>query len=494
MALAELRREATVVAPRIFSVPASEDHSLGDRAVRWCREHGIGLDPEQEMVLAASLNVREDGRWSAFEVGMNVPRQNGKGEVLMARELFGLFELGERYQVHSAHEFKTSERHFERLQSVIERSAPLLKRVKRTHTGRIVGFRYSHGDEAIELQDGERIEFRTRTKGGMRGFDDVSLIVLDEAMILSDAALSAMMPTVRASKAEHGPQIWYAGSAVDQEIHDHGFVWTRVRERGMSEDPSLFYAEWSLDFDHPDEVPDEVASDPDEWHKVNFAMAHGRVLPEHMEREFRSIARRGFVVELLGVGDYPATDGSHDTLITSEMWNDVRDEESVLVDPVCIAFDVSPDRRTSVAAAGLNEQGKLHVEVVASRPGTGWVAELLEGVYQRHEVVEVICDGFGPSASIAARIEEAGVKVRRANSGEYATACGLFVDAVGERTMRHIGQQDLDAAVRAARTRPLVDRWAWSRSKSVSDVGTLVASSLALWSADEKDFGNVVIF
>ena len=64
----------------------------------------------------------------------------------------------------------------------------LLRRVKRADTGthRVVGFRYSHGDEAIELQDGSRIEFRTRTKGGMRGFDDVSLLVLDEAMILAE--------------------------------------------------------------------------------------------------------------------------------------------------------------------------------------------------------------------------------------------------------------------------------------------------------------------
>jgi hypothetical protein len=41
--------------------------------------------------------------------------------------------------------------------------------------------------------------------------------------------------------------------------------------------------------------------------------------------------------------------------------------------------------------------------------------------------------------------------------------------------------------VRGARTRPLVDRWAWSRSKSVSEIGPLIAASLASWSAVDRD-------
>jgi hypothetical protein len=44
------------------------------------------------------------------------------------------------------------------------------------------------------------------------------LLVLDEAMIISEAAHSSAMPIIRASKAERGPQLWYTGSAVDQEI------------------------------------------------------------------------------------------------------------------------------------------------------------------------------------------------------------------------------------------------------------------------------------
>jgi len=483
-----------MVNPRVMAVPPAPS-SLGSRAVEFSRRVGLRLDPEQEMVLERSLGVRDDGRWQTFEVGINQPRQNGKGEILMARELFGLFELEERLLVHSAHEFKTSERHFMRMEAAIRNCPDLYARLKRSNAGRVVGFRYSHGDEAIELESGALIEFRSRTKGGMRGWDDVSFIAIDEAMIHREDSHSSMMPTVRASTAPHGPQIWYAGSAVDQDTHEHGVVWTRVRERGLAgNDPALAYFEWSLDYDHPDEVPDEVAEDHDVWKLVNPAMVRGRVLVEQMERELASMSRRGFVVELLGVGDYPLTDGSADRVISDEAWAEVLDERSVMLDPIVIAFDVSPRRRSSIASAGLNEQGRPMVELIAAREGTGWVTERLAQLYEKHDVEEILCDGFGPSVAIARRVDEVGITVRRIGSGEYAQACGLFADLVGERELRHLGQGELDAAVKGARTRPLVDRWAWSRSKSVSDVGPLVAASIASWAASEKNLAEVAIY
>ncbi len=481
-----------LVAPRICHVPEAADTSLGREAVEWARSIGMRLDPEQELVLESSLGVREDGRWQAFEIGFVAPRQNGKGEVLIARELFGLYVLGERFIVHSAHEFKTAERHFQRLEAVIRSCPELLAQVKRTPTGRIIGFRYSHGDEAVELQNGDRIEFRTRTKGGMRGFDDVGLLVLDEDQILSEWTHGTMIPTLRASKAPRGPQLWYAGNPVDQEIHEHGIVATRVRERGiLGDDDSLVFFEWSLDFDHPSEVPDEVLEDPVMWRQVNWAIVRERVLEEQMARELRSLSNRAFCVELLGVGDYPVTDGSAETIIPLEAWERAEDETAVLVDPVCLGFDVAPDRRTHVVACGMNQNGVLTVELIASRAGTGWVPDYLAERYAAHDVMEVICDGFGPSSSIAARVDDAGVPVRKLKSGEYADACGLFADEVGERRVRHIGQDELTTAVRGARARPLVDRWAWSRSKSKTDPGPLIAATLALWSAIDRDVGNV---
>lgn len=496
VALPAVEEFPELVRPRICWVPEACDWTLGDAAVEWCRKHKLRLDPEQEFMLRSMLGLDGEGRWQSFEFGLSAPRQNGKGEVLLARELFGLYELGEMLIVHSAHEFKTSARHFERLVEAIRKNDDLHRLVERSGpSNRVVGFRYTHGDESITLQNGARVEFRTRTKSGLKGVDDVALLVLDEAQILSEWAHGTMVPTLRASIAERGPQLVYAGNAPDEEKDDHAIVWTRVRERALAgDDPSLVYHEYSLDFESPDEVPEEVAQDPDSWRLVNWAMVRGRVSEAHMAKEIRLLGWRQFITELLNVGAYPDTELVAGAVVDMETWADLEDPESVLEDPVCLAFDVSPDRRTSISAAGRNQRGEPHIELVNSRAGTGWVAERLAELYERHEVIEVACDGFGPSSSIANKIDDVGIKVRRLNSGDYADACGTFANEVDEKRLRHIGQNELTTAVRGARTRPLVDRWAWSRSKSKTDPGPLIASTLALWSANEQDYGSVAVF
>lgn len=480
-----------LVRPRVCHVPEAHDWSIGDRAVEWALAHGIELDPEQQMMLRSALGVDENGLWVAFEVAINAPRQNGKNEVLLALELFLLFELGVMSIVHSAHEFKTSRRHFARLEMIVRSNPDLMARVKRSELGqmRVIGFRYSHGEEALELDTGATIEFRTRTKSGMKGFDDVALLVLDEAQILSEWAHGAMVPTLRASTAERGPMVVYSGNAPDKEIHEHAIVWTRIRERGLAgADDDLVYHEYSLDYETPEEVPEEVAHDPEQWKRVNWAMVRGRIRESHMAKEMKTFGWRQFCIELLGVGDYPDTDLVGNSEISLDAWADVEDEQSVLEDPVCIAYDVSPGRRTSISAAGLNEEGRKHVEVIHCRAGTGWVPERFVELCEKWDVVELACDGFGPANALAAKIEEqTGLKVRRLKTGEYADACGQFAIAVEEHDVVHIGQEELTTSVRGARTRPLVDRWAWSRSKSKTDPGPVISSSVALWSAVDRD-------
>jgi hypothetical protein len=483
-----------LIMPRICHIPTAEDWSLGDRAVEWSLAHGILLDLEQQMMLRGMLGLDSAGLWSAFECAMNAPRQNGKNEVLLALELFLLYELGVMSIVHSAHEFKTSRRHFARLEMIVRSNQDLLARVKRSDLGgmRIIGFRYSHGEESLELDTGQAIEFRTRTKSGMKGFDDVALLVLDEAQILSEWAHGAMLPTLRASTAERGPMVVYSGNAPDKEIHEHALVWTRVRERGVAgADEDLVYHEYSLDFETPEEVPEEVAQDPEQWKLVNWAMVRGRIREDHMRKEFKTLGWRQFCIELLGVGDYPDLDLIGNSEISMEAWADAQDEESRVEDPVCLSFDVSPGRRTTVAAAGLNGKRKFHVEVIACRAGSKWLPEYLAERCERNDVVEIICDGFGPGNAIAAAVEEqTGLKVRRMKTGDYADACQTFATYVEEHDVVHIGQEDLTTSVRGARTRPLVDRWAWSRSKSKTDPGPVIACSVGLWSALDRDIAN----
>jgi hypothetical protein len=127
-----------------------------------------------------------------------------------------------------------------------------------------------------------------------------------------------------------------------------------------------------------------------------------------------------------------------------------------------------------------------HVEVVQHRTGTGWLPGRLVELVEKHEPAVVVCDGYGPSASLIHEVEEAGVVVETTTASVHAQACGRLVDAVSEQTVRHLGSQELLAAVRGAKTRPLGDAWAWSRRSSNVDICPLVASTLALSAAMDQ--------
>ena len=476
-----------MVEPRYCSA-APYESSLGPRAVELAKSAGLVADDWQEFVCEKLLGLDAEDRFVHFEGGVNVARQNGKDGILEILELDALFNWpGQNLIIHSAHEFATAQEHQLRLEALIQETPELHSRVKSRG-----GYKHANGQESINLKDGSRIIFKARTKGGTRGFS-CDLLIWNEAMVLPDAVVGAMMPTLRASDAPYGPLIIYAGSAVDQDIHVYGVTWARVRERGIAGEPGLAYFEWSahLDVDRPDELTDAQLTDRTLWQQANPALGT-RIDPEHMAREIASMATRTAAVELMGLGDWPATDGAEDTLISPQEWADIEEHDWEFVDPIIIAFDISPDRRTSICVSGRTDRGHMGVEIINHAVGTGWVADRLSSLYAKHEVHEVVCDGCGPAAAIASQLEDAGITIRRLDSADYGKACGLFVDMVGEKTLRHLGQDEMSDAIRGAKPRPLVDRWAWSRTNSLVDISPLVAATLALYSAVENDVGGKV--
>lgn len=455
-------------APRVESFPEYRS-SAGVEAVDLCRAAGLVLDPWQERVLTHALGERADGSWAAFEVGLCVSRQNGKGSLLEARELAGLFLLGERFIVHSAHQFDTSLEAFRRLLMLIEDTPDLSRRVKRVVR--------SHGEEGIELHGGQRIRFRTRTKGGGRGFTGDCLI-LDEAMILPESAHGALLPTL---SARPNPQVWYTGSAVDQLVHPDGVVFARVRERGVRGDPGLAYFEWSLGAATPDEVDDLVAADPDVWAAANPALGI-RIALEHVGHEHRSMDSRTFKVERLGVGDWPRTDGLDESVIDPKLWAQLEDKTSTALDPVVFALDVTPDRaRASIVAVGHRADGLFHVETVDRQPGTEWVVGRLAALVARHKPSAVVCDAIGPVSSLLPALGVAGIVPETVTGTEMGQACGYLYDMVQQQRVRHVGGPEMMQAIRGAARRPLGDAWAWSRKTSSVDIAPLVALTLGVW-------------
>jgi phage terminase large subunit-like protein len=459
--------------PRILWLPPSVS-SAGGEAVELSRMAGLMLDPWEEFILANSLNERPDGKWAAFEVGVVVPRQNGKGSILEARELAGLFLLGEQLLIHSAHLLDTSLEAFRRLLMLIEDTPDFDRRVMRVNK--------TNGAEGIELKGGQRIRFRTRTKGGGRGHTG-DVVILDEAMELFEAMLGALVPTMAARSIKGNPQLWYAASAVDQQVMDNGVMLARVRERGLAGgDESLAYFEHSVEGSHdkPEELA-KLADDPQAWAQGNPGMGI-RIAAEHIARERRAMPLRTFCVERLGIGDWPRTDDELTDKLTLEMWLPLEDPDSKALDPVCLAFDVRPDRSASaISAAGMRRDGKRHIETIEHKRGTGWVVGRLVELVAEHKPVGVVVDMKSPAASLVPDLAEAGIEVEPISTNEHAQACGMLYDACDQKTLRHLGTPEMTAAVAGAVKRRLGEAWGWSRKDTTVDISPLVAGTLALW-------------
>lgn len=463
--------------PRIFHAPPSFSTRTADDVLECARLAGVRPDPWQENRVRSILAEDAAGKWAAFETADCVPRQNGKGGIIEILELGGLYVIGERLIIHSAHEFATSLEAFRRLEELIAGTAEFSSRVKRISR--------AHGEEGIELKSGQRVRFRTRTKGGGRGFTG-DRVILDEAMILPEATIGALLPTM---SARPNPQVNYFGSAVDQQVHDHGLAFARLRSRALKgADPSLSYAEWSMDVPDrsdgrpatPDDVSDSVLDDPAQHAKSNPALGI-RISAEHVRRERLAMDRRTFAVERGGIGDWPDVEQQVESPISPDRWAELVDVRSLVAGRPWFAFDVSPSRRqASVAVAGRREDGLAHVGLVDRREGVEWLVEFLRGL-REHSPAGFVCDKAGPAAALLSELEQAGVQVLSTNAQQYAEGCGLLFDAVEMQDVRHLGQGELVDALKAAGTRSLGDRWAWSRSKSKADITPLVAVTLAHW-------------
>jgi hypothetical protein len=394
-----------------------------------------------------------------------VPRQNGKGAVLEALELAGLFLFGERLILHSAHEFKTCREAFLRTRDLIEGCDDLRKLCRKPSE--------SHGEESINLLDGSRLRFIARTNQSGRGFSP-QRIVLDEAQILSLSSVSALLPALSAQK---NPQIWYTANPGDYLVAPCDQL-ARIRRRGMAgTDPALAFFEWSIPHAE-DRTLGLAMDDPKGWAVANPALGI-RISHEQVANELRSIPTK-FAIERLGVGNWPF-EQTGEQIIPAETWRSLLDAGSQVLEPVAFAVDMTPERsRVSVAVAGVRADGRTHVELTEHRGGTRWVRDELLRLQSEHDSLGFWFDRRSPAGSMMGELQDAGVEVREMATADVVKACGSFVDAASEDRLRHIGQGPLDAALAAASKRKVGDAWALDRSRSGADISPLVAVTNAL--------------
>lgn len=266
--------------------------SAGDDAVDLAAVAGLHLDPWQQHVLRGALGERVDGRWKAFEVGVIVPRQNGKGSILEARELAGMFLFGERLILHSAHLFGTAVEHQQRLESLIRGSelVEYMAGYAGDPQGKMSGIKTGNSGMSLTTASGSRVLFKARSRGSARGFT-ADLVVFDEAYDLPRSVQASMLPTLASKSLNESPQIWYASSAGMPDSE----VLKSIRDRALSpaEETKLAFYEWST-------TEDADPADPANWALANPALGR-RISAEYVDSERRAMSDEHFKRERLGI-------------------------------------------------------------------------------------------------------------------------------------------------------------------------------------------------
>ena len=460
--------------PRVRIEPAGAAHTDGPDAALLCEEFWFSPDPWQRTLLDCWLSRDSEGRLLCITAGLSVPRQNGKTGAIEAMELYLLVTDPSAHILHTAHSVKTVKKAFNRLARVL------------THPGRrwrplrdlVAAVRRTNGEERIEMRSGATIEYSARSTNSGRGFDNITLIVYDEAQALNDTQLEAMNQALAAS-ATGDRQVIYAGTPPSEKVDGGVF---RRRRRAILSSPTRRSAwhEWSVE----DRPPDDAT-----WEDVlpllymtNPSMEVGRTgtLSEEytFENEWSALTADGFARERLGWWDPEADRAAEALAIDPEVW------ARTAIDGIgrryqgvsALGVKFSPDGATWALAGCKMRRDRSRcafelVELGDTSRGTRPLAEAIARRSGTHSVVYV--DGANGADALCAHLADMSVPrgyvVRMGTAAVVAASQGL-VDALVDGMASHVscdGQGALDEAAASATRRGIGRQGGWGFDGSI---------------------------
>ena len=437
------------------------------RVEQKCHEFGVRFRPWQPDVGRLILAKRDDGKYAATigGTGLSIPRQVGK-TFLVGAIVFALCLLFPNLTViWTAHRLRTAEETFGKMQVFAKR-----RRIK-PHIAKVV---LGSGEEEIRFVNGSRILFGARERGFGRGFDEVDVLIFDEAQILSENALDDMIPATNQSRQPSGALLLFMGTP--PKPTDPGDVFRRMRTEAISgEDDDTGWIEFGADADFTPTLPPAPLTAAD-WAQVEKANPS---YPEDTPREAilrmrKKLGPESFLREGLGIWDEDARVG------ILPGWDGCATEDEP-PDATAIGIGVSLDCEwASIGAAGVRPDDLVHVGAVDRRRGTSWTIAEAKRI-QDERGCEVVIDEKCPDASLPGALEEAGVRVTVAKLNDCFQACSEMENRVKDKQLTHSHHPDIDDALDGAAWRWVLDRKLLGRKQSTSEVSMLEAVILAAW-------------
>jgi hypothetical protein len=228
--------------------------------------------------------------------------------------------------------------------------------------------RLTNGHEALRFTNGSLQGLvATTQKSGHGGTLDLG--ILDEAFAHPDARLEQALKPAMITRPQ--PQLWVVSTAGTPGSEPVPVGQGRRRAAGWSRRAARTPSPTSSG-----RAADELdPADPDTWWSCMPALGH-TVTEEAVASDFASMELGEFERAYLNRWHAPA----NEPVVPLAVWAALVDAASTPRDPVCLAFDVSPDGRSAaIVAGGSREDGLQHVEVVDHRDGTGWLEDRIVG-------------------------------------------------------------------------------------------------------------------
>lgn len=441
--------------------------SYGEEAVALYNQTGRTAQPWQEQLVTHILAVNEDGLFTHMNFGLEVPRRNGKNEVVVMREMWGLAH-GER-MCHTAHRTTTSNSAFRRLyQLLLLAGYEEHNRKKKDMPERSFYASKQYGLECIELTGGGSIYFRTRTNNGGLG-EGFDLLVIDEAQEYTEKQQSALVYTVSDSK---NPQTIFTGTP--PTVISAGNVFPKMREEvtlGRMEDTG--WAEWSLE---------EIPANPmnkDLWYLTNPSL--GVILSERNVRAEYKGDDIDFGIQRLGVW----LKYEQKSAIAPAEWDAVKvNGKPQLEKERYFGVKYGKDgKNVSLSVAAKTTDGRIFVECIACSPiraGDSWMFDY----FHNPHIAGVAVDGQNGQLVLAKEMQDHGfIKPKLPAVSEVVVASAMFEQALFGGTLCHAGQKTLADVVTHCERRAIGSNGGFGyRSLDDSlDITVMESAVLAYW-------------
>lgn len=456
--------------PSFTNVDYDPKKTRGTDAIKLYRSTGQQLFTWQQRQIKAIEATLKGGQWKYMNYCICVSRRNGKGEILAAREMDGLVNLGEKI-CHTAHRTTTSHDAFNRLYTLLKKAGyKEHSRKKKEMPERSFFASKQYGLEHIEISGGGIIDFRTRTdSGGLgEGFD---LLVIDEAQEYTQKQESALQYTVSASK---NPQIIMVGTP--PTVTSGGNVFPRIRGKVL--DGKAYetgWAEWSIN-----EMPDDnQINDVKIWKQYNPSWGH--TLNERKIRNELSGDTLDFCIQRLGFW----VSYNQKSVISEADWDYLKAKEKpVLKDQRFIGIKYGRDGvNVAVSIAAKTEDGKIFVEAIdcaSVRAGNGWIFEYLHNP----NLDKVAIDGASGQSILADQMKQFKLKPPiLPKVSEVIQANAMFEQALFSGELCHMGQEDLKSVVTNCDHRLIGSQGGFGYKSLIetNDIALMESMILAFW-------------